>query len=72
VKTLVVPEGGELPPEEELEAARAAEAEEAEAATAEADEAASAEQVPDDAFDRAVDAAPESAETVPDVEQDGA
>src|ERR671930_1896078 len=29
VKTLVVPEGGELPPEEELEAARAAEAAEA-------------------------------------------
>ena len=44
VKTLVVPEGGELPPEEELEAADAA-----------SDEPAA--QVPDDAFDRAVDAA---------------
>jgi large subunit ribosomal protein L9 len=88
VKTLVVPEGGELPPEEELEAMVAAE--EAEAAAAaeqdsqgevvdpleaaveelvaaeeaetEADETeaspeAQAEQVPDDAFDRAVDEA---------------
>ena len=34
VKTLVVPEGGELPPEEELEALEAAEAAEAEAAAA--------------------------------------
>ena len=65
VKTLVVPEGGELPPEEELaalEAAEAAEAAEAEAAedasTAEAVEvdASADEQVPEDAFDRAVDA----------------
>jgi len=55
VKTLVVPEGGELPPEEELAAAEAAEAE----AAAEADEA---PQVPDDAFDRAVDAATETPE----------
>ena len=59
VKTLVVPEGGELPPEEELAAAAAAE--EAEAAEAEpeepaAAEAPAAEQVPEDAFDRAVDA----------------
>jgi large subunit ribosomal protein L9 len=73
VKTLVVPEGGELPPEEELEAAREAEA--AEAAAAEAGEteaaAAAAEQVPEDAFDRAVDATGERAETVPDVEQEG-
>jgi large subunit ribosomal protein L9 len=82
VKTLVVPEGGELPPEEELEAARAAEAGEvgeteaaaaaAPPAPAERDEAAAAEQVPDDAFDRAVDAAGESAETVPDEDQDEA
>jgi large subunit ribosomal protein L9 len=91
VKTLVVPEGGELPPEEELAAMAAAEAaanapaEEAAPAAAveyldepaeapapvedapveeaaEADElepsaAESAEQVPDDAFDHAVDAA---------------
>src|SRR5207248_4022490 len=77
VKTLVVPEGGELPPEEELKAA--AEAEAAEAAGAEAGEAgeieaAADEQVPDDAFDRAVDATGEGedAETVPDVEQESA
>jgi large subunit ribosomal protein L9 len=79
VKTLVVPEGGELPPEEELEAMAAAEAEaEAEAAAeasaalrAEADELALADvelepqraaQVPEDAFDRAVDAATETPE----------
>jgi large subunit ribosomal protein L9 len=37
VKTLVVPEGGELPPEEELAAMEAAEAEAAAAAQAEAD-----------------------------------
>lgn len=37
VKTLVVPEGGELPPEEELAALEAAEAEAAEAAAAEAE-----------------------------------
>ena len=52
VKTLVVPEGGELPPEDEpgdVEAP-AAEAE----AVEESD--AAGEQVPDDAFDRAVDA----------------
>jgi large subunit ribosomal protein L9 len=42
VKTLVVPEGGELPPEEELEAMRAAEEAEARAAAGET-EAASAE-----------------------------
>jgi large subunit ribosomal protein L9 len=82
VKTLVVPEGGELPPEEELEAARAAEAAEAaeaeEAAEAaagavtEADEAAVGEQVPEDAFDRAVDASFQGAETGPDLDQDEA
>jgi large subunit ribosomal protein L9 len=57
VKTLVVPEGGELPPEEEPEPAAEAPAETAEAA----EEGPLAEQVegevPDDAFDRAVDAA---------------
>ena len=37
VKTLVVPEGGELPPEEELVALEAAEAEAAAAAAAEAE-----------------------------------
>jgi large subunit ribosomal protein L9 len=77
VKTLVVPEGGELPPEEELAAMAAAEAaanapveaaapaavEEAPVAdAAPADELEptaeeSAEQVPDDAFDHAVDEA---------------
>jgi large subunit ribosomal protein L9 len=39
VKTLVVPEGGELPPEEEIEAAAAAEAKAAEQAAAEAEQA---------------------------------
>jgi large subunit ribosomal protein L9 len=40
VRTLVVPEGGELPPEEELEAAAAAEAAAAEAETAASEQAA--------------------------------
>jgi large subunit ribosomal protein L9 len=72
VKTLVVPEGGELPPEEELEALAAAEAAEAAAAAEEsavaheeaevAIEEAVVEEVPEDAFDRAVDAATETAE----------
>jgi large subunit ribosomal protein L9 len=87
VKTLVVPEGGELPPEEELEAMVAAEeaaeaaeeeseeaqvvdpleaaVQELDAAEAEAETAAEADQeteaeageVPEDAFDRAVDQA---------------
>ena len=59
VKTLVVPEGGELPPEEELAAAAAAEEEAAaaEATEAEPAEPAMVEDVPEDAFDRAVDAA---------------
>jgi large subunit ribosomal protein L9 len=78
LRLAVVPEGGELPPEEELRAAEEAEAaaraeadaeaaakrdaaEEAIAAVAAEDEAepepeAAAEQVPADAFDRAVDA----------------
>ena len=74
VKTLVVPEGGELPPEEELEAARAAEAAEAAGAEAssEPDTATATEHVPEDAFDRAVDAADEGAATEPDLEQDDA
>jgi large subunit ribosomal protein L9 len=63
VKTLVVPEGGELPPEEELvelEAAEAAEAPDDPAATGVAHEldpepAPSELQVPEDAFDRASD-----------------
>ena len=86
VKTLVVPEGGELPPEEELQAL-----EEAERAEAAAEEAAAAEQaaaaeeavealepadeapeVPEDAFDRALDAGDEAAEGEPGLEQDRA
>jgi large subunit ribosomal protein L9 len=76
LRVAVVPEGGELPPEEELqaldeavaqqEAAEAAEAEQARVAEAAATEAAVAEaeaeeQVPEDAFDRSVDAAVETA-----------
>ncbi len=63
VKTLVVPEGGELPPEEELAALEAAEAEAA-APKGEAEPEPEylpepeAEDVPEDAFDRAVDADP--------------
>jgi len=75
LRVAVVPEGGELPPEEELQAldAEAAEAEAAEAAEAEearaaaeaatetaVTEAEAEEQVPEDAFDRAVDAADEA------------
>jgi large subunit ribosomal protein L9 len=51
VKMLVVPEGGELPPEDELEAMEAAERAEAEAAAAQAAEAAAAvefEELPDE------------------------
>jgi len=58
VKTLVVPEGGELPPEEELAALEAAEAEAAAAAEAEHSEAESVvaeviaeEELAEDAFD---------------------
>ena len=85
LRTLVVPEGGELPPEEELEAMEAAERAEAEAeaepaeeldvdaldaATAAQDAEVSSEteleptaedeagELPDDEFDRAVDAEP--------------
>jgi large subunit ribosomal protein L9 len=77
LRVVVVPEGGELPPEEELvaldeaaaqeEAAAAAQAEEARAAEAAANEVAIAEaeadeQVPEDAFDRAADSAVETAD----------
>ena len=74
VKTLVAPEGGELPPEEEVEPAE----EESGGEEASADEGpaaeqvpagsgSDAEQVPDDAFDRAVDSA-----VAPESEQDRA
>ena len=92
LRIAVVPEGGELPPQEELDAIAAAEAEAEAAAQAEAeaeheaaeaeieavveaeeevepDPEAEAEQVPDDAFDRAADAAdelPADAEQQPD------
>jgi large subunit ribosomal protein L9 len=84
LRLAVVPEGGELPPEEELqaldhvaeqeEAAAAAEAEEARAAETAATEAAVAEaeteeQVPEDTFDRAVDSAVETPETQQDESQ---
>jgi large subunit ribosomal protein L9 len=84
LRLAVVPEGGELPPEEELqaldevaaqeEAAAAAEAEEARAAEAAATEVAVAEaeadqQVPEDAFDRAVDSAVETPAEAPPDEQ---
>jgi large subunit ribosomal protein L9 len=70
VRTLVVPEGGELPPEEELEAMEAAERAEAEA-EAEADreaaaEAAAAEELDLDALDAA--AAAQDAEVSPEGE----
>jgi large subunit ribosomal protein L9 len=75
LRVAVVPEGGELPPEEELEALDQAAAEQEAAAVAEAEEARAAEaaatevavteaeteeQVPDDAFDRAADTAVET------------
>ena len=65
VRTLVVPEGGELPPEEELEAMAAAEAAPAEAidpaeATGPSEPPAEVQQHPEDAFDLAVDAAVEA------------
>ena len=64
VRTLVAPEGGELPSDEELEAMAApATPVEAPLAAEAAGEPTPAEQVPDDAFDRAVDAATEPAET---------
>ena len=66
VKTLVVPEGGELPPEEELAALEAAEAEAAAAAAAEHEDAESvvAEVIAEEelAEDEPADAGPEGAE----------
>jgi ribosomal protein L9 len=59
VKTLVVPEGGELPPEEEPEPEAPAPGE-ALAAEIEPTAPEAEEQVPEDAFDRAVDEALES------------
>jgi large subunit ribosomal protein L9 len=86
LRLAVVPEGGELPPEEELEALDVAAAEEEAAAAAEAEGARAAEaaatevaiaeadadeQVPDDAFDRAADAAVETAaDAAPEREPD--
>jgi large subunit ribosomal protein L9 len=71
VKTLVVPEGGELPPEEEIEAVAEGEDESTGEASAEAAAAAAAAEqvpdVPDDAFDRAVDTA-----VAPELEPDEA
>ena len=84
LRLAIVPEGGELPPEEELaamdeaaareEAAAAAEAEAAREAEAAATEAAVAEveaeeQVPDDAFDRAADAAVETPADAPPADE---
>jgi len=66
VKTLVVPEGGELPPEEELAAMEAAEA--AEAAAAEAARAEAAGE-PVELYE---DDAPDEAETVPEPVADAA
>jgi large subunit ribosomal protein L9 len=75
VKTLVVPEGGELPPEEELAALEAAEAEAEAAASAEAEEQhAEAESViaeviaDDEADEESEPAVEESPETDDDVE----
>ena len=61
VKTLVVPEGGELPPEEELAALEATEAAEAEAAAA----AKAPEEVDYEAFDEADEAEPPAEEPEP-------
>ena len=65
LRIAVVPEGGELPPQEELDAIAAAEAE-IEAVVAEEESEpepdAEAEQVPEDAFDRAADAADDERE----------
>jgi large subunit ribosomal protein L9 len=72
VKTLVVPEGGELPPEEELAALEAAEAraaEEAEAARAKAESAiaeAIAEEEPDEEQAQAADGAESAPAPVPE------
>ena len=65
VKTLVVPEGGELPPEEELAAMEAAEAAAAEA------EAETHEHVPADDLEELLDAAEEAADAEDEDELDG-
>ena len=65
VKTLVVPEGGELPPEEELAALEAAERAEAEAAAASPAEATEAAFVEDEAEEQTEDEPAALAETEP-------
>jgi large subunit ribosomal protein L9 len=72
VKVLVVPEGGELPPEEELEAMAAAEAE-AEAAreAAEAEAAAAVETAIEDAEAEAAEAEAEASATESETEEAG-
>ena len=74
VKTLVVPEGGDLPPEEELEAARAAEeAAEAEAAAErEAEREAAAEVLAEEEAEPEAAAADDSVDAAAEVEQDSA
>ena len=74
VKTLVVPEGGELPPEEELEAARAAEeAAEAEAAAErEAEREAAAEVLAEEDAEPEAAAADDTVDAAAEVEQDSA
>jgi large subunit ribosomal protein L9 len=67
VRTLVVPEGGELPPEEELEAMEAAERAEAEA-EAEADRAQHEEELDLDALDEAAAAQDPEISSAPEVE----
>jgi large subunit ribosomal protein L9 len=69
VKTLVVPEGGELPPEEELEALETAEAEAQAAAEAEAE--AAREQAEIVIAEVIAEEEPEEAEVAAEGEQDG-
>lgn len=72
VKTLVVPEGGELPPEEELAAMEAAEAEAAAAARAEAQaQHAEAEEIIEAADEEEPEAADESTELSADEAAEG-
>ena len=68
VKTIVVPEGGELPPEEELLAMEAADAAEAAKAAA---AAAAARAETDEALSEVVDEAAADEELVDEVERDG-
>jgi len=74
VKTLVVPEGGDLPPEEELEAARAAEeAAEAEAAAErETQREAAAEVLAEEEAEPEAAAADDTVDAAAEVEQDSA